>query len=82
MHLRCIDILQAVFSFVTSCCATCLLSLQLFDEIAKTLPKVKYLKVYRLMHTRYQEVCQEQEAREVELERLYPEIKEVCIVVH
>jgi hypothetical protein len=50
---------------------------QLFDEVVKSLPRSKLLKVNRLMYKRYQEILLEDENREAELERLYPQIKAV-----
>jgi hypothetical protein len=52
---------------------------QLFDEVVKSLPRNKLLKVNRLMQKRFQELTLLEELRDIELEKLYPEIKEVCI---
>jgi hypothetical protein len=55
---------------------------QLFDEIVKSLPRNKLFKVNRLMYKRYQDIKQLDEARNAELERLYPDIKAVLYIRH
>jgi hypothetical protein len=52
----------------------------MFDAIVRSLPRNKLLKVNRLMQRRAIEVAKVEDVRDLELAKLYPEIKKVSTI--